>query len=282
MAGVRWATGRPARVPRSGVRSLGCDARLGSPGRRGKLGSRTQAGHAPTSDAGGRRAARRRRRSHSARPTPPVSARTPFDRRPPLPKPQTGLAGDSAPEHRPLFHVLEDADLIPLATVDDPTLEPALRRIVADGEAAFAAAARVNDSGEGLAPRSQNVELRFATETYAINSARDLKLDPKVARVLDSTKATIDRARTGNTESCGLATVEITRTTVEVRPRALTGTVPLGSRKRSRSSGQRAPSSLVSVLPISSRAPPTVWPTSCRHGACVSQGRSDSYVRSRL
>jgi hypothetical protein len=116
-----------------------------------------------------------------------------------------------------LFHVLEDARLIPLAVADDPSLEPALRKIVREGTAAFAAAARANDSGEGPSPKSQYIQLRFAIETYAVDPARELTLHPKVAGVLDQMKSTIDGTRWGNTEDCGGAAVKITRATVRSR-----------------------------------------------------------------
>jgi hypothetical protein len=108
-----------------------------------------------------------------------------------------------------LLHVLEDARVIPLAVADEPALEPVLRDIAANGVAGLTAAARTVDSGEGPSPRSEQIQAEFALEVYAIDPARELALHPRVERFVDSMKTTIDRARSGTTESCEQASVEI-------------------------------------------------------------------------
>lgn len=106
-----------------------------------------------------------------------------------------------------LFNVLEDGRIAAVGAAADPTLDAPLRRF-ADA-AVLAAAKHAGRNGQTVEPLSERNQLFFAIESYALAPDTSVTLHPNVSAALARLTPAIDRTRTGTTEDCGLAAVQL-------------------------------------------------------------------------
>jgi hypothetical protein len=106
-----------------------------------------------------------------------------------------------------LFQVFEDGRVNALGVAADPRLADHLDEFaeVAVGQAALLA----GKNGSGTSPASARNQLFFAVEAYALRPDELQSLNPDVSQALSELAPLIDSTKTGTTEDCGIASVQV-------------------------------------------------------------------------